>query len=134
MINRSGIEVAVDAEAHRPDVLVTRYAISGLDAADRRSRRVLNRHEASRRRRRLHLGVRNVDTHVEVLGDVPLRPRANGPRLPVVVATKSCNRRNTRTRRLGVTLNRRGGRSILSGAQQRIGLVAVLDGEVAAVD
>src|SRR4029077_3939474 len=90
MITRSGIEVAMDAEAERPVVEVFRQ---GCTTADQ-ERAVRDSWSAQRDYAdrpgsgvgALQLGVHHVETHVEVLGDVPLRPRTNPPSLPVHIA------------------------------------------------
>src|SRR5215510_11532599 len=84
-INRSGIEVPMDAEAETPVVLVGRVKLSSKRVG---ARDVGARIDACA----LQLGVQHVHAHVEVLGDVPLGARADPPGLPVVVAA---HRRNS---------------------------------------
>ena len=98
VINRSGIEVPVHAEARRPHALVgdgtSSVARNSTAVGSGRSRKLprYRRDKATRRRRRLDLGVRNVETQIGAGINVPLRPRTDGPRLPVVVAANVRNR------------------------------------------
>ena len=86
MINRSGIEVAVDTEPECPVVLV-RDVIAAeriRETARNYTRRVY--------RGALHLLIQDVHAHVEVLGHVPLSTRTEPPGLPVIVAAHVGNR------------------------------------------
>jgi len=96
MINRSGIEVAMDAEASHPDALVAEALEpdSGIVSPGRPGRGKCLRDDCAtedqitRRTRAVSFQVRDVKTHIEVLGHVPLRARANPPAGPVVVAAR----------------------------------------------
>src|SRR5689334_25115944 len=80
MITRSGIEVAMDAEPERP---VVRVGLRDEPEVRRDRESGAAGHESGRA---LELRVHHVQTHVEVLGDVPLSPRADPPGIPVEVA------------------------------------------------
>src|SRR5262245_57269422 len=90
MINRSGIEVAMDTEANQDLVLVVQEFWNALVGGCRESTGTSE--QTIRRTRALNLQGRDVDTHIEFLCHVPLSARANEPPVPVVIATQSCNR------------------------------------------
>src|SRR3974390_81641 len=81
MINRSGIEVAVHAEASLPVVLVPeRYRVA--------ARRARTGGEISgRRRHAVDLRIGNIETQIGVRANVPLGARTDPPGREVVVAT-----------------------------------------------
>jgi len=77
------------AEASHPYVLV----VDTLDSVSCRrgdygSASRVRDDETRRRSRAVHVQVRDVETHIEVLGHVPLGARANPPASPVVVAAR----------------------------------------------
>src|SRR5215510_4439758 len=139
MINRSWIEVAMDAEASHPDALVAEVLEpdSGIVSPSRPDRGKLARDDCgtedctSRRVRAVDFQVRDVKTHVEVLGHVPLGAGANPPAGPVVVAahTGSCENANARSN-TAAAVNARA----LQRAKDGIGLVVVADRRIAAVE
>src|SRR6187549_2224582 len=124
MINRSGIEVAMHAEAELPVVLVVQTDRTNGPTPER-SR--CSRKEPGRAGRGLHLLIQHVETHVEVLGDVPLGTRADPPGVPVIVATGGGQGRSARARAGTDAEN-------ASRAQLRIGVVVIADLSVAAVE
>ena len=77
----------MDAEAERPVVLVFRDSRTTADqeraVVDNQSRGAAKADQPGSEVGAVHLGVHHVETHVEVLGDVPLRPRTNPPGVPV---------------------------------------------------
>ena len=72
------------AEASHPYVLV----VDTLEGVGRRRRDIAAEDEARRRSHAVHVQVRDIKTHIEVLGHVPLGTRANPPAGPVVVAAR----------------------------------------------
>src|SRR5262245_12972389 len=128
MITRSGIEVAMDAEASHPDVLVA----DGLEIGSNRVRS--NRDTGDGPSSRVHavdFQVRDVKTQVEVLGHVPLRAGANPPAGPVVVAahTRSCENANARSSTAAAVNTR-----ALQRAKDGIGLAVIAHRRIAAVE
>src|SRR5262245_16393916 len=128
MINRSGIEVAMDAEASHPDVLVA----DGLEIGSNRVRS--NRDTGDGPSSRVHavdFQVRDVKTQVEVLGHVPLRAGANPPAGPVVVAarSRSCENANARSNTAAAVNTR-----ALQCAKDGIGLAVIAHRRIAAVE
>src|SRR5689334_6637835 len=96
MIKRSGIEVAMHAEANLPVVFVVDEAPEGVGV--RREQLCISGHRyATRQRGGLELHVRNVETHIEVLRHVPLSTRTDPPLVPVVVAASAGKREDART-------------------------------------
>ena len=77
----------MDAEAERPVVHVFRgsktTAHQGRAVRDNQRRGGGAGDRPGSKVGALQLGVHHVETHVEVLGDVPLRPRTNPPGVPV---------------------------------------------------
>src|SRR5215510_15468782 len=88
---RSGIEVPMHAEADRPVVDVGCGKLSDTRVGARKIGATIDACG-------LQLGVQHVETHVEVLGDVPLGARANPPGLPVLIAANRSNSEVARTR------------------------------------
>src|SRR5215831_989909 len=76
MIRRSGIEVAVDAEADRDVVDVVCWRIDraavGYNRTPERSGAVVSAADPLAEVAAFHIKVHHVHAHVEVLGDVPL--------------------------------------------------------------
>src|SRR5262245_43515002 len=72
-------------------------------------------------------GVSNIETHVEVLGDVPLGARANPPPVPVVVAT-GCRPRSS------ALASKTTCPKALQSADYGIGLIVIFHFRIAAVD
>jgi len=108
MINRSGIEVAMDAEASHPDALVADglQPDSGIVSPSRCGRAKCLRDDTvgtatenlpTARAHPVDFQVRDIKTHVEVLRHVPLGAGANPPAGPVVVAARlrSCKKTGT---------------------------------------
>ena len=79
---RSGIEIAMHAEAERPVVWVSHRDPARGNRSGQSKR---NTYETSRRRSTLQLRIQHVHAHVEVLRDVPLGARTEPPSLPVIV-------------------------------------------------
>src|SRR5690349_9523734 len=123
MINRSGIEVAMHAEAELPVVLVV----------DRPRRRVgtagnsAGVEEPRWRAVTADPGVSDVEAQVEVLGDVPLGARADPPPVPVVVATGCRPRSSTLAGKTTCA-------ETLQRAKHGVGLIVILHFRVAAVE
>src|SRR6476661_2419799 len=86
---RSGIEVAVHAEANLPVVFAADEPREGIGV--RWEDLSVHRYTISQRRG-IELHVRNVETHVEVLRHVPLSTRTDPPLVPVVAAASAGNR------------------------------------------
>jgi len=86
MITRSGIEVAVHAEPERPVVRIGRRQKSEIRrwCEGDRDRTATDR-QTVERGRTVQLGIHHVQTHVEVLGDVPLGARTDPPSAPVAI-------------------------------------------------
>jgi hypothetical protein len=72
MISRSGIEVPVDAEVHQQLVLLLNGVRAGVVPGPAR-----RKEPSISGRRRVQMSVHHVDAEVEVLGGVPLSPRAD---------------------------------------------------------
>ena len=86
MITRSGIEVAVHAEPERPVVRIgRRYELRGSAILRGRQERTGTDRQTVERGRTVQLGIHHVQTHVEVLGDVPLGARTDPPSAPVAI-------------------------------------------------
>src|SRR5262245_66242869 len=100
MIRRSGIEVAMHAEADAHVVFVAEAAPAGVKRscyriAGCRRWRYPDRDQVVWRRHRTQLLVHDVNADVEVLAHVPLGARTDPPGLPVHVAAGSGNRQRT---------------------------------------
>src|SRR5450755_1971561 len=114
LIRRSGIEVAMDAEARRPDALVAGDATLRRNRADGRGRRHSGGGASGQRQQvgpasvggcRVQLGVRNVQTQIGAGVDVPLRARADGPGRPVVAAARTGRERSCTQGTSAITLH-----------------------------
>src|SRR4029078_11100329 len=75
----------------------------------------------------VHLLIQHVETHVEVLGDVPLGTRTDPPGIPVIVATGGGHGRSARAR-AGTDVEN------ASCAHVGMGVVVMADLSVAAVE
>ena len=82
----------MDAEAERPVVLIVRDGRTTADqeraVVDNHSRGAAKADQPGSEVGAVHLGVQHVYAHVEVFGDVPLRPRTNPPSVPVIRAAE----------------------------------------------
>src|SRR5262245_25099251 len=114
MIARSGIEVAMDAEASHPDAFVA----DGLEIGRNRRSDSGTGDETTGRAHAVNLQVRDVEAHVEVLRHVPLGAGATPPAGPVVVAARA---------RRCQSASKRGEAGALQRAKDGIGLAVIAD-------